>query len=482
MQLSGVGKFTERPSSDILILPFWQNKKAEPACPMAEFRSVYGMAENDFSGKEGETLFLYKKNQKEKRLLLLGLGKREKCTLETFRRAYAVALKYCRKKKFLNLSIGLPEFDGSVAVAATEGLLLINYSFDGLKNEGSKAVQKICLIGVNPETLSRCREAALVVDAVNFARDLINGNADDVTPQMLAKAAQGLAKEFKAVKTTVFDKKAIEKVKMGLLLAVNRGSSLEPAFILVEYRGNPSSKESVALIGKGITYDTGGLNLKPTGSMETMKDDMSGGAAVLGTIKAVAALKLKVNMIGAIASTENSIGSKSYKPGDVYKSYSGKTIEISNTDAEGRLVLADALSYVQDHYKISKIIDLATLTGGIVIALGEEATGLFSNNDELAAALVKAGENTHERVWRMPLYPEYREALNSSIADMKNSADRKASSITAATFLLEFIKKTPWAHLDIAGTAYLSRPRHYHATPATGVGVRLLVDFLKNES
>ena len=481
MQLAGVSAFSERPSSDVLILPFWQDKKAEPACPMKEFHSIYSLSGDDFAGQEGETLLLYKKSQKEKRILLLGLGKREKCTLETIRRSYAAALKKCRKKKFSHLSVTLPAFDKPVATAATEGLLLMNYSFDDLKTETSKAIQKICLIGINKETLRRCREAEVVVDAVNFARDLVNGNADDVTPQMLAKTSEGLAKEFKMVKTTVFDKKAIEKIKMGLLLAVNRGSSRDPAFIIVEYKGNPSSKEAIAIIGKGITYDTGGLNLKPTGSMETMKDDMSGGAAVLGTIKAAAALKLKVNLIGAIASTENAIGPSSYKPGDVYKSYSGKTVEISNTDAEGRLVLADALSYIQDHYKPSKMIDLATLTGGIVIALGEEATGLFSNNDSLAAALVKAGENTHERVWRMPLYPEYREALKSSIADMKNAADRKASSITAATFLLEFIKKTPWAHLDIAGTAYLSTPRHYHATSATGVGVRLLIDFLKNE-
>jgi leucyl aminopeptidase len=190
---------------------------------------------------------------------------------------------------------------------------------------------------------------------------------------------------------------------------------------------------------------------------------------------------LKVNIIGIIASTENCIGSRSYKPGDVFKSYSGKTVEITNTDAEGRLVLADALSYVQHNYKPTRIIDLATLTGGIVIALGEEASGLFSNNDKLAAAIMKAGENTHERVWRLPLYPEYREALKSPIADMKNSADRKASPITAATFLHEFIKKTPWVHLDIAGTAFLSSPKLYHSTNATGVGVRLLIDYLKSE-
>jgi leucyl aminopeptidase len=233
-----------------------------------------------------------------------------------------------------------------------------------------------------------------------------------------------------------------------------------------------------ALVGKGITYDTGGLHLKTTG-METMKDDMSGGAAVLGTIKAAAALGLKVNIIGAVASTENAIGPDSYKMGDVYRSYSGKTVEIMDTDAEGRLVLADAVSYIEDHYKPSRIIDLATLTGGIIVSLGDEASGLFSNDDELAEDLIRSGKHTYERLWRFPLYREYKEALKSTIADMRNSPPaRKASSIMGGMFIQEYIRKTPWAHLDIAGTAFLSNPRHYHPTNATGVGIRLLIDYL----
>lgn len=485
MQLHGVSSFSSRPSSDVLILPFWHDKKAIPACSQAEFRSDVALADGDFKGKEGEVLFLYRKDKKENRILLLGLGKEDNCTPETIRRAYAAALKACRHKKLIHLSAALPQTDFPAAVAATEGFLLMNYAFDRLKHDILKddpttLVEKICLIGIKSEILEQCREAEKVITAVNFTRDLVNGNADDVTPQMLSKTARELEK-YKKVSTTVLGKKEIEKEKMGLLLAVNQGSSRDPAFIIIEYRGDPKSTTTTAIVGKGITYDTGGLNLKPTGSMETMKDDMSGAATVLGTIKAAAELGLKVNIIGIIASTENCIGSRSYKPGDVFKSYSGKTVEITNTDAEGRLVLADALSYVQHNYKPTRIIDLATLTGGIVIALGEEASGLFSNNDKLAAAIMKAGENTHERVWRLPLYPEYREALKSPIADMKNSADRKASPITAATFLHEFIKKTPWVHLDIAGTAFLSSPKLYHSTNATGVGVRLLIDYLKSE-
>jgi leucyl aminopeptidase len=215
--------------------------------------------------------------------------------------------------------------------------------------------------------------------------------------------------------------------------------------------------------------------------METMKDDMSGAAAVLGTLKAAADLKLPVNLIGVIPATENGIGPDSYKPGDVYQSHSGKTVEISDTDAEGRLVLADAISYVQKHYTPTQIIDLATLTGGIIVALGEHATGLFSNDDALADRLYEAGEATQERVWRMPLYDDYKDCLKSSIADLKNSAGRSASSISGALFIQEFVKEIPWAHLDIAGTAYLTTPRHYHPTHATGVGVRLLVRFLLDQ-
>jgi leucyl aminopeptidase len=471
--LKFVSSFAQRPSSDVLVVPFWEGKKAQPASSMKiDFL--------DFHGKEGETLFLYKKQPKEPRLLLLGLGKKEECTQETVRKSYAAAVKACRKKKLTKISVALPKIDFSAAPPAAEGLLLSNYAFDQLKSKSEETlIEHICLIGA--DDIDECKRAEVIIEAVNFARDLVNGNADDVTPQMLAKTAKNLEKESKAIKTTVFDKKGIEKLGMGLLLAVNRGSHREPAFIVMEYKGDPSSSDVTAIVGKGITYDTGGLCLKPPTGMETMKDDMSGGAAVLGTIKAAAALKLKVNLLGAIASTENAIGPASYKPGDVYKSYSGKTVEIGDTDAEGRLVLADAVSYVQDKYKPKVLIDLATLTGGILVALGDEASGIFSNDEELARSLIAAGKETHERLWAFPMYPEYKEPLKSLIADLRNiGLPRKASSSTGAIFIQEFINKTPWAHLDIAGTAYLSAPRHYHPTKATGVGVRLLIEYLTN--
>jgi len=472
--------FGERRPSDLLVLPFWQEeKRVVPACPMREFEALCkpSLASGDFLGKEGETVVIYRPGKKEDRYLLLGLGKKAECTHETVRRAYASAVKFSHKKKLKEISVALPEAEIPSAVAAVEGLLLTNYVFEAFKEKPVEPLQKACLIGISEIVFQACKRAAQVVEAVNFTRDLTNGNADDITPEYLASTARRLQKEYALVKTTVFDRKRIEKEKMGLLLAVSRGAEVDPSFIIVEYRGNPDTKDLTAILGKGITYDTGGLNIKTTG-METMKDDMSGGAVVLGTIKAAASLKLPVNLVGVIASAENAIGPKSYKPGDVYRSYSGKTVEISNTDAEGRLVLADALSYVQDQYKPSRIIDFATLTGGVVVALGEEAAGLFCNDDALAQRLEAAGKNTAELVWRLPIFPEYREPLKSDIADIKNSGDRKGHAIQGAMFLADFVRKTPWAHIDIAGTAYLSKPRRYHSTPATGIGVRLMIEFL----
>ena len=267
---------------------------------------------------------------------------------------------------------------------------------------------------------------------------------------------------------------------MGLLLAVNRASSRDPTFMLIEYKGDPKAHDLTVLVGKGITFDTGGLNLKPTGSMESMKCDMAGAAAVLGVIQAAAALGIKKNITGVIAATENSIGSRSYKPGDVYCGYAGKSVEIGNTDAEGRLILADALAYAVKNLKPSRIIDLATLTGAVEVALGNEAIGLLSNHDVLADLLIRSGSSTGERVWRLPLYEEYKDLLKSDVADIKSTGGRTAGCITAAIFLHEFVGKTPWAHLDIAGTAYLNEAKRYQPKHATGVGVRLMLSLLES--
>lgn len=481
-----------RKKADLLIIPFWKGKKhAEAAADVISLKQHWDipLTTHDFLAKEGEVLLLYVSGEPEKRIALLGLGPEEAITVEKLRRAYAAATKICHKKKMAEINLVLPECSalsrGDLMRGVAEGLLLPNYVFTTLKHDAVKEdqpvlLQKATFIGASKNELALADKYATICHAVDLARDLVNGNADDVTPQYLAAVAQGLAKTCKHVKTTVFDKKRIEKEKMGLLLAVNRGSGRDPVLIITEYKGNPKSKDHTVIVGKGITFDTGGLNLKPTGSMETMKSDMAGAAAALAIIQAAASLELKVNVTAVIPSTENCIGSKSYKPGDVYVGYAGTTVENGNTDAEGRLILADALAYSTKHLKPSRIIDLATLTGAVEVALGNEATGLLSNNDVLADLLIRFGCETNERVWRLPLYEEYKDQLKSDVADIKSTGGRMGGCITAAIFLNEFVGKTPWAHLDIAATAFLADAKRYLPKHATGVGVRLMISLLEN--
>lgn len=483
----------KRGKADVLIVPFLHEKKgAVPAFPVKELDSFSDapVKMGDFKGKTSEISLLYSGGDFEPRLMLLGLGDVNEVTLETLRRAYAAALKFCLKKKITSLNCLVPEVkaleEKSIVRGIAEGIVLSNYCFDKLKSDSLKKdattlVKKVGIVGAEKGSFAAAVAAEKLAGGIYLARDLANGNADDVTPQYLGKTAKEIASKFTSVKATVFDKKRIIKEKMGLLLAVNQGSDRDPAFIVLQYRGDPKSKDHTVVVGKGITYDTGGLNIKPTGFMETMKCDMSGSAAALGTILACAALKLKKNVTAVIPSTENGIDSRSYKPGDVYRSYSGKSVEITNTDAEGRLVLADALAWTCKNLKPTRIIDFATLTGAVVVALGEEVTGLMSSDDVLAEKLFEAGETTFERVWRLPLYKEYREMLKSDIADIMNCVtNRQAGTITAALFLQEFVDKdVPWAHCDIAGTAYLKSNKRYHPKNGTGVGVRLMVEFLE---
>ena len=480
-----------RKHADLLVIPFWKTeKKVQPAFKIPDFAEILcdPLASHDFQAKEGEIMFLYTSGQPEKRLALIGLGVQETISIEKLRKIYSNITLECRKKKLKTINLCLPKCSSmkqtNIVRGISEGLFLANYVFTALKRDSIKddkpvMLEKAVFIEGTQADLALAEKTAHICESVNFARDLVNGNADDVTPQYLAAIARGLEKTCKHVKTTVFDKKRIEKEKMGLLLAVNRGSSQDPAFIVIEYKGNAKSSDHTVIVGKGITYDTGGLFIKPRGNMETMKEDMAGSAAVLGALHAAASLGLKINVTAVIPTTENSIGPKSYKPGDVYVSYTGKTIEIADTDAEGRLILADALAYAVKNLKPSRIIDLATLTGAIMVALGTEASGLMSNHDELAELLTQAGNETGERVWRMPLYEEYKNLLKSDIADIKNVGGRLGGACAAAIFLQEFVGKTPWAHLDIAGTAFHADAKKYHVRFATGVGVRLLLSFFE---
>lgn len=475
-----------RNEADALVIPFWNNEGVlEIASSNKDYQDVVNpiIDLGDFSAKSQEVAVFYTATPKEPRLLLLGLGEKKDLSLEGVRRSYAEAVKLAMNKKWKSLNLLSPlcvEYsEDQMAHTIAESVFLTNYSFDYL---GKKIAQKKELLkSVNLITRASfpLNELKAISTSINLTRDLVNGNADLVTPKYIVEQVKALNKKHPELKVTIWDKHQIIKHGMGLLYAVARASSEEPYFVVVEYHGNPKSSDHTVLVGKGITYDTGGLSLKPTASMDSMKCDMAGAATVLSTLAAVAELKMKINCSCVIATTENSIDALSYKLGDVYTGYSGVTVEIKNTDAEGRLILADCLAYANAHLKPTRMIDLATLTGAAMVALGDHKSALFSNDDSLARELYTAGEMVGERLWRMPLDPDYKDLISSSIADIKNCGAREGSLIFSAMFLQEFAGETPWAHLDIAGPAFLEKPRFYHTTPATGYGVRLLIQFLK---
>lgn len=492
MKLLTNHSFETRDSADVLIVPLWTKKgKIQwPSCLEAK-KALYDAAlqAGDFNGAESEISLFYVPKQKEPRVLLVGLGEADHVTMESVRRAYGIAAKAAQGCKAKSVNLIVPELtdvpSDELLRSLAEGVLLVNYAYTGQKQKQEKGgpvlIEEIRVITSAKQAAKVLEKALIICEGVYFARDLVNGNADDITPEYLGMVAKGLAKEYPTIKTTLYDKKRLAKEGFGLILAVSQGSSRDPAMIVAEYKGNSKDKSSTVLIGKGVTYDTGGLNLKPTGSMETMKCDMGGAAVVLAVLQTAAELGLKRNITVVVPCVENGISATSYKPGDVYGSYSGKTVEIGNTDAEGRLILADALAYAVKNLRPSEIIDVATLTGAMEIALGNECTGLFCNQDALADALLRAGRVTFERVWRMPLFEEYREQLRSDIADIKNHGGRPGGSITAALFIKEFLgKEVPWAHLDIAGTAFLNEKKRYHPKYATGIGVRLLIEMIES--
>jgi leucyl aminopeptidase len=477
-------KLEDRKASDILILPVFSEEK--PNAPK-DWQDEVSLLSGDFKGKEGEFVILYKKGKKETRLGILGLGKKEKLSKRALQKVFSELTKKCQDKEFENIAVALPEGHSlsmdELLESLADGLLLGSYDFPfhrGERGDKKKKVKAFHLLGAPQEKLPLLKEREKIARAVFFSQDLINGNADLVTPTFLGNCAQAIAKKFKTIKVKVWPKKEIEKEGWGLLLAVNQGSPNNvPVVIEASYKGGGKKGSHTLLIGKGITYDTGGLNIKMTG-METMKGDMSGGAITLASMYAAALLELPIQLSLLIPSTENGIGPESYKPGDVYTSYSGKTVEITNTDAEGRLVLADALAWGEKNLKPDLMIDVATLTGACAIALGPDCAGLFTGSDKLADQLLKASQNAGENLWRMPMFDSYEDTLKSYVADFVNSPpSREGSSIIASLFLRKFVGKTPWAHLDIAPCAFTKYASPPYPKHATGYGVRMIVDFLR---
>jgi leucyl aminopeptidase len=462
------------------------------------------IASGDFRGKAGENLLLYSSAEfPAERVQLLGLGEEGQISAESLRSLAGRALDAAKGRRAADVAICAPRVRGlrlpEVSRALTEGLLLANYQFDTYRKRDKDAappLKRATLLIDRPAELKAARAASrtgvVLAESQNLCRQLSNEPANALPPAELANAAKRVAREA-GLGVQVMNVAELKKQKMGGILAVGGGSANTPRLIVLDHnpqssRGKKGAKQpagsarklpTVCLVGKGITFDSGGVSIKPSAAMDEMKHDMSGAAAVIGALRACALLKLPIRVVGVIAAAENMPSSTAYRPGDVVTTMSKKTVEVLNTDAEGRVVLADGLHYANTKYKPEAIIDLATLTGACVIALGKWASGLFGNHEGLMEAVRAAGEATAERAWPMPLWEEHRKAVRSDVADIKNTTGRDGSSSTAAAFLANFVGSTPWVHLDIAGTAWGNKPSPYLKKGATGVGVRLLIELLQ---
>ena len=432
----------------------------------------------DIKGKNSEIHLFY---GKKKRILVVGLGDKKKFDENTIRFAGGTVLKTAISKKMK--SVGMELFGGkklgSYSQALAEGIILGSYQFMNYKTQDTDLfeVKNAVVCNCNPKAL----ETGIAIgSAVCFARDMENDPGNVATPKKLAKLAKEIAIEGN-MKLTVFNRKKIKELGMGCLFAVAQGSGEPPRFILMEYNGGKTNEKPIALIGKGLTFDSGGISIKPSDNMDEMKFDMCGGGTVLGIMHAVAKLKPKVNVVAAVPASENLPGKHAYKPGDILTAYNGKTIEIFNTDAEGRLILADALAYVGKHFKPQYMLDFATLTGSVIIALGHVATGIMGTDKKLIEKVKNSSKKVGEKVWEFPLWDEYCEQIKSEIADVKNvGVARQAGTISAGAFLKEFVGKgIPWVHFDIAGTAWNQKENSLtYKKGATGTTIRTVIDMI----
>ncbi len=434
---------------------------------------------NAITGKSGSTTGFF---TNDKQIVVIGLGKNEDYSMETCRKAAGTATKYALKQK--KTSIALDVFGGDASSSncqgLAEGIVLGSYQFLEYKTTDKEMIEleNATVFGADEPGL---KKGALIANAVCYARDIENRPGNYSTPSALAQAAQDIGKDGD-INVTVFERDKITEMGMGGLAGVALGSDEPPKFIIMEYTGASHDSKPVVLVGKGLTFDSGGISIKPADRMDEMKFDMCGSGVVFGVMKALSAIKPKINVVGIVPSTENLSGGKAMKPGDILTAYNGKTIEVLNTDAEGRLILADALAYASKHYQPEYILDFATLTGAVLIALGHIATGIMGTNESLIKKIKDSSKKTGEKVWEFPLWDEFCEQVKSEIADVKNTgAPRQAGTIAGGAFLKEFVDENiPWVHFDIAGTAWGVKEKPY--TPkrgASGETIRLVLDLLK---
>ncbi len=419
----------------------------------------------------------------------IGLGKKEETNGFKLRKAAAHLAKRLKKERnasaaiFLNnLSVKSPAAEAARLIAESMGIAVYEFKKYKTKKDDEKKAKACDVTFVSSEKIPATvlKEAEIAVKATNLARDLVNEPANELLPVELADRAVKAGKDH-GFEVAVFDEKEIRKMKMDAFWSVAMGSDNPPRLIVMRWLGNDKDKENItALVGKGLTYDSGGYALKPATGMVTMKGDMGGSASVIGAMCMIAKLKLKINVVGVVAACENMVSGRAYRNGDIIGSMAGKTIEVGNTDAEGRLTLVDAVTYAIEKEKATRVVDIATLTGAAVIALGNIRIGVLSNNDELYQTLEKASDFSGERIWRLPHDDEYRDQLKSDIADLKNVGGRGAGTVTAGLFIRDFVQDKPWLHLDIAGKAFADNDNTFGPAGGTGSGVRLLYSLVKN--
>ena len=449
--------------ADVIVVNKFEGEKTSQ-----EIANVYAIEKDKFEGKLGQTYLLqtYGKIPADK-ILVVGCGKRE--DFDTSKMIEVVA-KSVKKLNQIHAKKVCFDFDKLCAKSAVIGAYIGDYAFDKYKTKKANHLEEITFANVNEADVF---EGKVIAEGLKFTRDIANEPAAYATPSKLAE----LALSFDGLDTKVFEKDDIEKMGMGAFLAVARGSAEAPKFIHMKYSANNPQKK-IALIGKGLCFDSGGMDLKPASSMLTMRDDMSGAACVLGVMQALSKLQPDgIEVHGIIAACENMPGQNAYKPGDILTAKNGKTIEVDNTDAEGRLTLADALCYACE-LDVDEVIDVATLTGACVVALGAVASGVMGNDEEMISKFLASSKNSGEKYWQLPLFEEYMDSLKSDIADMKNTGSRFGGASAAGVFLKEFVKDVKWLHVDIAGTAFLEKSQGIFCYGATGAGVRTLLDYL----
>lgn len=468
--------------ADAVVVPVFVESEKSPLDSLeAIFKQL--KASDRIKGEESEIVTSNQINGSlYQNLIFVGFGKKEALNSEKIRIALSKVLKKLRELKAEKIYIQFTESDGfctgKIVKAMVEGLNFGDYSFDKYKTDKKeKSELEISIAGVPEEKLDKVaeyvEEASILSETTLLARDLVNEPANALYPQTFAMMAANFGKRY-GFEVKVFDEKQIDDLGMKALLSVAKASNNPPRLIVMRYFGDNDSKEILGLVGKGLTYDSGGYSIKTNDGMLTMKSDMGGGASVLGAISAIAKRKIKVNVVAVIAACENLISGGAYKPGDIIGSMGGKTIEIMSTDAEGRLTLADAVHYIISEEKATKVVDLATLTGAAVGALGSVTTAVVTNDDNFYKELEAASEKSGEKMWKLPSFDEYKKLIKSDIADLKNTGGKYAGAITAGLFVGEFVQNKPWLHLDIAGTAWSDNEKDYFSKGGTGVGVRTL--------